>query len=89
MRNEDYKVDNYHGFHATLHGATNTKPARCKIKSLRFREYIWISRGDNDHWEQDIVQHLQGLGFEVVGMAEYPGNGFLFFSTTFKPLKPE
>lgn len=87
MKNEDYSVQNYHAFHATTHGATNTKPARCKIRSLRFREYIWISRGDNNHWEQDIVQHLNRLGFDIVGQAEYPGKSFLFFSTTFKPLK--
>lgn len=89
MRNEDFNVQNFNAFHVTFHGATHTKPARAKIKSLRFREYIWISRGDNNHWEQDVVEHLQNLGFNIVGQAEYPGNGFLFFSDTFKPLKNE
>jgi hypothetical protein len=89
MKNEDFRVPNFHAFLATTHGATETLPARMRIESLRFRETIWISRGDNNHWEEDAVQKLQSLGYNVIGQSEYSGKGFVFFSDTFKPLKPE
>ena len=89
MKNEDFRVPNFHAFHATFHGATNTLPARARIESLRFRQVIWTRRLENNHWEQDIVQCLQELGYDIIGMSEYSSKGFVFFSTTFKPLQPE
>lgn len=84
------KITNYHAFHITWHGSTNTKPARIKVKSLRFQQYVWLSTTEVDeHWEDWTVKHLEREGFEMVGMAEYPGNGFILFSSTFKPLTHE
>lgn len=81
------QVENFHVIHVTYHNPTNTKPGRLKLKSLRFHEYIWLSRADNDYWYNDAVDWLIENGFDITGQAEYPGNGMLFFTRTFKSLK--
>lgn len=82
-------TENFNAFHVTYHGPTNKKPGRIKIKSLRFHQYAWasISYHPSKEWYDDAEDHLTSLGFNMIGKAEYPGNGFLFFSNTFKPLK--
>ena len=81
-------IENYHAFHVTFKGPTNFKPSKVKILSLRFTgQYILISLGEGRHWLFDAIKHLQNMGFDMVGQAEYSGHGFILFSNTFKPLK--
>lgn len=80
---------NLHAFLCTWHAWTEKKPPRIKIKSLRFNQYIWISPSGSMHWEEDAVKHLTELGYDIVGLSEYPGHGFIIVSNLFKPLKDE
>lgn len=85
----EQRTPNLHAFMCTYHGWTNTKPSRIKIVSLRFDEYVWMSLGDNLHWEIDVVDHLTKLGFNIVGQAEYKRKSFIILSDTFKSIKDE
>lgn len=77
-------VENYHAFHIKFYGHTATKPCRIKIKSLRFNQYVWVTN-NSMHYEKNAVEHLNSLGFNIIGLAEYSGKGFILFSDTFKP----
>lgn len=82
-------TNNLHAFLCTYHGWTEKKPSRIKIKSLRFNQYIWISPENGMRWELDAIMHLENLGYDIVGLSEYPGHGFIIVSNLFKPLKDE
>lgn len=83
-------MNNYHAIHITYHGPTSHKPARLKAKSLRFpNNYLWISRGDSNHWEEEAIRRLEEEGYKIVGIAEYHGNGFILVTETFKQFKED
>jgi hypothetical protein len=80
-------MENLHAFNIKYLPATNTKPSRIKIESLRFRQSVTLSKDYqfSSSYEQ-AEKHLLGNGFNVIGLAETP-NGFILLSDTFKPLK--
>ncbi len=71
-------------------GATNTKPARYKIVSERFKQSIIKSYGADQNFDQSIdyaIDTLQKMGFDVIRKCEGSGCDYIV-SDTFQPLKP-
>ena len=80
------KIQNFNAFKCKFLGATNFKPDRVSIKSLRFRQSIIVNVQTDSAWSQ-AIETLQDKGFNITGQSGYPGTGFLLYSDTFKPLK--
>lgn len=64
-------------------GVTNTKPARYRIHSERFKQTVYIS---THKWESG-AEWLRANGFNTIG-AGWTKNSVIVVSDTFKPLKP-
>lgn len=83
-------IPNYHVLIVSTLPATNTSPARVKIKSERFRQTVIIGF-TNDHSSgsptiETAVTYLENKGFEVMGKGE-AANGYYLITNTFEPIK--
>ena len=80
-------MENLHILKTSYLGATNTRGARVKIYSERFRQSVIIPYNYRYNSAQDIAIHwLQSKGFEIVGKGEGINNMFVI-SKTFEPIK--
>lgn len=81
-------MENLHKIKTSYLGATNTKGARVKIYSERFRESVIIPYYSEEfNSALDIAIHwLQSKGFDIVGKGEGANNMYII-SKTFQPLK--
>ena len=88
MNTQTTKKENFHVFKIVYMGCTNTKPARYKIISERFRKSKVYSYGAHENFNQSIeyvINTLQNLGFEIIGKAEGKDCDYII-SSTFKNL---
>jgi len=80
---------NFHVLIVKYMGATNTKPARYKIVSERFKQSIICSYGANQNFDSSLlyaIDTLQNKGFNVIGKAEGKDCDYII-SNTFKQIK--
>lgn len=77
MRLRPLDLINFHLFKVTMAG-------RIHIRSLRFKQTVYLSREENEYWYDDAVEFLQKADFNITGMCE--GEGCMYIiSDTFKP----
>lgn len=80
-------MTNLHLFKIKFLGPTNSKGSRVKIVSERFKQKIVISWDYSANSSVQIAaNHLQKLGFNIIGQSEGTAENYLI-SDTFNPLK--
>jgi hypothetical protein len=80
-------MENLHILKTSYLGATNTRGARVKIYSERFRQSVVIPYNYRFNSALDIaINWLQSKGFEIVGKAEGVNNMYVI-TKTFQPIK--
>jgi hypothetical protein len=80
-------MENLHILKTSYLGATNTRGARVKIYSERFRQSVVIPYNYRFNNALDIaINWLQSKGFEIIGKGEGKESMYII-STTFEPLK--
>lgn len=80
-------LKNYHALEVTHVSPTESRGARVKIKSHRFKQSKIISFDYTYNETYEMAQNwLESNGFELIGQSE-GNNSFIILSTTFKPLK--
>jgi hypothetical protein len=80
------QLTNYHALQVSFIGPSNHFGARVKIKSDRFEQYITIPFDYEFDTRGTAINHLNKLGFNLIGQAELKDR-YLFISDTFQPLK--
>jgi hypothetical protein len=79
-------MENLHIIKTSYLGATNTRGARVKIYSERFRQSVVIPYNYRFNSALDIVINwLQSKGFEIIGKGEGVNNMYVI-STTFEQI---
>jgi hypothetical protein len=80
-------MKNLHIFKIKYFGPTNFKGSRIRITSERFEQSIIISWDYSQNGSVQIAaNHLQKLGFNIIGQSEGKTENYLI-SDTFNPLK--
>ena len=79
-------MENLHILKTSYLGATNTRGARVKIYSERFRQSVIISYTYENRAQDMAINWLQEKGFEIIGKGEGQNNMYII-SSTFEPLK--
>lgn len=81
---------NYHVLIVSTLGATNTLPARVKIKSERFGQTVIIGFTNDPNsispTIETAVTYLKNKGFDIVGKGE-ADNGYYLITNTFETIK--
>ena len=75
-------MENFHIITAKYLPYTNTKPARIRIRSDRFKETVIVSY----HEYETAVEWLKEKGFNIVGTGS-TNKEIIIVTNTFKPLK--
>lgn len=85
-------MKNYHILQIESVPATNTEPARVRIRSQRFRQSVLIyysnEPGDSSPTYNTAIKHLESKGFDIVGKGEGGASYDYIITNTFEPLKP-
>lgn len=71
-------IQNFRAFELKYLGATDNKGARIRIRDLRFKKSIVLSRDYEVNPDEQAIYFLQGLGIHVTGMAEGIGVAYVF-----------
>ncbi len=76
-------IERYHAITLTFIGQTDTKPARVRVYSERFKHAFYCSG-----YKDGAIKELQARGFVIAGDAELSNQSkYLLLSTTFEPFK--
>ena len=76
-------MERYHAITLTFIGPTDTRPARVRVYSERFKQSFYCSG-----YKDGAIEALQARGFIIAGDAELSNQSkYLLLSTTFEPFK--